>query len=228
MKIIAIDTSSKYGVVGLSDDDRSIVEISATSNETHSARLLPSIDMALELAGWKLDDIDLFGVVIGPGSFTGLRVGVATIKGLAWSKKKPVVTINSLEALAWSMVPNTRLISPMLDARRGHVYGAIYQYVNEQMKLIIPQCDTDPIDLIKSVNAPLLCLGDGADQYETELRAFSHVEIAPKGFQSTRGSILCKLALLRYLQGKTTEVGELDPLYLSLSEAERLELAKTT
>jgi len=227
MKTLAIDTSGKYGVVGLSNGEQVVSEISATSHETHSARLLPSIDMVLELSGWKLDDIELFGVVIGPGSFTGLRVGVATIKGLSWSKKTPVVPINSLEALARGAVNTEKLICPMIDARRGRVYGAIFHYVNGQLKEVVPQNDIDPIDLIRSISQPVLCLGDGAEKYEAELRDFSHVEIAPESFQTPRGQLLCQMTLAGYRAGKVKEGEELDPLYLSLSEAERLQIAKT-
>src|SRR5262249_7328147 len=143
MKILAIDTSSRCGVVGISEDGELLAEVMLRSQETHSARLLPSIEWVLRMSNLTLDDLDGFGVVTGPGSFTGLRVGLATIKGLAWAKKKPVVALHSLEVLVQPFVHTSRLIAPMLDARKGRVFAALYRWGDGKLNEVLAPTDTE-------------------------------------------------------------------------------------
>ena len=127
MNLLAVDTSGPNGAVGLGIDGKTVAETLFSCHETYSARLLPVIDSILKENNLSVDVIDMFGVVIGPGSFTGLRVGLATIKGLAWANQKPMVGISSLEVLAHNLRNTRKPIIPMLDARKQRVYGAIYQ-----------------------------------------------------------------------------------------------------
>ena len=139
------------------------------SRETHSARLLPGIEEVLSSAGVTLREIDLFGVTIGPGSFTGLRVGLATAKGFAWAHQKPLVGVSSLEVLVQharaSAGPSDTFV-PMLDARKGRVYGAAYQWRNNQLVCLLPPADVDAAHLLQQVastatQAPgrMICFG---------------------------------------------------------------------
>ncbi|RKY01883.1 tRNA (adenosine(37)-N6)-threonylcarbamoyltransferase complex dimerization subunit type 1 TsaB, partial [Candidatus Poribacteria bacterium] len=126
MRVLGIDTSTTTGSIGLIDGDKVVAEHVLDVMETHSSRLMPAIDQMLKKAGLSIWDVDLIAVSKGPGSFTGLRVGVATAKGLAYALRKPIVGVPSLDVLAFGVKFFDGLICPLLDARRGEVYGAIY------------------------------------------------------------------------------------------------------
>lgn len=222
MKVLAVDTSSRCGALGLTQDGEVLAEVALKSQENHSARLLPSIDWVLQRLQLSLDDIDAFGVVTGPGSFTGLRVGLATIKGFAWSLKKPVVGISSLEVLARGHGETSLTVIPMLDARRGKVYAAGYQISSSNFEIVLPEQDISIPELLETYPKPFVCLGDGARYFQKELReqAASRVHFAESAFDLPRGGVLAKLAHAKVQVQDFLDVESAQPNYMRQSEAE--------
>ena len=122
MKILAVDTATNSCSAAIVDDGIACAELTTVNNQTHSKHLLHMIDTVCDMSGLKITDMDGFAVTIGPGSFTGLRIGISTVKGLAWPLNKPVVGISSLDALAWQCIPAAYPICTLLDARKQEVY----------------------------------------------------------------------------------------------------------
>ncbi|AFS77348.1 peptidase M22, glycoprotease [Gottschalkia acidurici 9a] len=144
MKVLAIDTSSTVASCAIMDDEKLLGEVILNDKTTHSQKLLPMIKQVLENCKLKPEDIDIYGAAIGPGSFTGLRIGVATIKSLAHAVEKRVVGVSSLEALALNIPFSQSLIVPIMDARRDRVFTAIYKWETEELKTIM---EPDVIEL---------------------------------------------------------------------------------
>jgi tRNA threonylcarbamoyladenosine biosynthesis protein TsaB len=222
MKVLAVDTSSRCGAIGIFDDGEALAELSLVSNENHSCRLLPGIEWLLRSLHLALADMDGFGVVTGPGSFTGLRVGLATVKGFAWSLGKPVVGLSSLEVLARGVPEGSCSVAPMLDARKERVYGAVFRFRGSTPEVLRPPADIEAAALIRDVRGEILCLGDGARKYEKEIRAAGgdRVRFLPRAFDLPRGIVLARMAHESLQRGEALPVGEMEPCYLRLSEAE--------
>jgi tRNA threonylcarbamoyladenosine biosynthesis protein TsaB len=128
MRLLAVDTTTPFGSVALVIDSRLVAETNIEASSTHSARLLRSIDGLLHAAGLEIKDIEGYAVAVGPGSFTGIRIGLSTVKALAFASGKPVAPVSALEALALKLVhPQVRLIAPLIDAKKGEVYAALYE-----------------------------------------------------------------------------------------------------
>ncbi len=132
MKIFALDTSSKIATIGILEDEKVLLENTLNDKKTHSENLMPMIETAFKSVDLTPEDIDVFGVTIGPGAFTGLRIGISTIKGMAEAFGKPVVGLSALEVLAAGIAPTDRIICPILDAQRRQVYAGLYQYRRDQ------------------------------------------------------------------------------------------------
>ncbi|MGD9134883.1 MAG: tRNA (adenosine(37)-N6)-threonylcarbamoyltransferase complex dimerization subunit type 1 TsaB, partial [Desulfobacterales bacterium] len=128
MKILALDTATQSCSVAVTNDGFLSAELSIVKSQTHSKHLMELIHSVLEIAGFHPGDLDGLAVTIGPGSFTGLRIGISTVKGLAYALARPVVGISTLEALAWQCGQTSYLICPLIDARKGEVYGATYGF----------------------------------------------------------------------------------------------------
>src|SRR3989304_2738806 len=139
MKILAIDTSTPSESIALLEDDQLIAELTTCIQKTHAQRLLPSIKTLLDNIGTKPEHTDGFALAIGPGSFTGLRIGLSTIKGLAWSLNKKVAGISTLEALAMNLPYSDKPVFPMLDARKKEVYAAVYKCNKKYGRTIRPE-----------------------------------------------------------------------------------------
>jgi tRNA threonylcarbamoyladenosine biosynthesis protein TsaB len=222
MKILAIDTATSCGVIGLSENDRPVAEVSVVSKETHSARLLPSIDWLLRTVGWSLGEIDGFGVTLGPGSFTGLRVGLATIKGFAWSLKKPVAGLHTLTVLGSQYRAESKVIVPMLDARRDRVYGAAFRWDRGGLKTLFPPSDLPAAELVSNLSEPIVCLGEGARKYRSAIEQSGRkdVEFAPLEYDLPRGGTIARLAFEALSKGETLDIYKAEPAYMRASEAE--------
>ncbi len=222
MNVLAVDTSSRSGAVGIANGDQVLAELALKSQENHSARLLPSIDWALNRLQMKLEDIDVFGVVTGPGSFTGLRVGLATIKGFAWSLKKPVVGLSSLEVLARGLEVPGATIVPMLDARREKVYSAAYQFTSSGWTTLFPEKDIALSKLCTDLTGNIICLGNGARHYQGEIQNHlkDRVHFPSHTFDTPRGSVLAQLTHEKAQREEFLDVSSAEPNYLRQSEAE--------
>ena len=127
MLIIALDSTAVVASVALCRDDTPIAIFHVKNGNTHSETLLPMVESVLKCAGYTVDDVDLFACSVGPGSFTGVRIGVSTVKGLAFGKNKPCVAVSTLEALAENLVPQSGILCPVMNARRGQVYNALFR-----------------------------------------------------------------------------------------------------
>ena len=221
MLILAFESSARAASVALVEDGRLISQYSQCSGLTHSRTLLPMAEDMLKNAELTLDKVDLFAVAHGPGSFTGIRIGVSTVKGLAWAADKPCVGVSTLEAMAWHGLAAGGLVCPVMDARRSQVYNALFRVENGRP---VRLCEDRPIALsqlaeeLRDLNAPAFLIGDGAELAEKYLREQGlPCTVAPENlrWQSAWGVAMAAM-------DKTPgNADALLPVYLRLSQAER-------
>ncbi len=223
MRILAVDTATPRGSVALLEDGRLVGEINHEIPGTHSSQLLQSIDFLLAAAGLSVREIDGFGVAAGPGSFTGIRIGLSTVKSLAFASKKPVAPVSTLLALATKLAHSpARLICPLLDAKKGQVYGALFELRPSGLAEIIPQGAYSPDGFFSRFPARRLVrfIGDGLALYGETARAY----LGDKARFSFRTSFLAAevgaLANQILREGKGVPAGKLEPLYFRKSQAE--------
>ena len=221
MLILAFESSAKSASVALVKDGALLSQYSQCSALTHSRTLLPRAEDMLKNAEIKLSEVDLIAVAHGPGSFTGIRIGVSTVKGLSWAADKPCVGVSTLEAMAWHGLMAGGYVCPVMDARRQQVYNALFKIEDGKPQRIT---DDRPIalaqlaDEVRSLNAPVLLVGDGAALTEKFFRENSvPCRIAPENlrWQSAWGVAMAASDK----QPGTSET--LLPVYLRLSQAER-------
>jgi len=226
MKILAIDTSTPSGSIALLEDDQLIAELTTCIQKTHAERLLPSIKTLLDNIGTKLEDIDGFALAIGPGSFTGLRIGLSTIKGLAWSLNKKVAGISTLEALAMNLPYSDKPVCPMLDARKKEVYAAVYKCNNNLPECIMPDTALSPDNLINKIKEPTIFLGDGIKVYGSLIKNMlkDTAVIAPVHLWQIKASSVGLLAWEKFRNGNIDSPENIRLNYLRPSEAELLKI----
>lgn len=221
MLILAFESSAKSASVALVKDGELLSQYSQCSALTHSRTLLPMAEDMLKNAEVKLSEVDLIAVAHGPGSFTGIRIGVSTVKGLSWAADKPCVGVSTLEAMAWHGLMAGGYVCPVMDARRQQVYNALFKIEDGKPQRIT---DDRPIalaqlaDEVRSLDAPVLLVGDGAALTEKFFREHSvPCRIAPENlrWQSAWGVAMAASDK----QPGTSET--LLPVYLRLSQAER-------
>ena len=223
MKILGIDTSTSCGSIGLIDDDSVIAEVLLDVAITHSERLLNSIDHALKQGGYSIEELDGWAISLGPGSFTGLRIGVSTIKGLALGTQKPVAGIPTLDALASNISPTPYLICPILDARKGEVYAAFYRYEEgSALKRISVYQAVSPENLVKKIGEKTIFLGNGVKTYGDYLRNTlpSWGAFVAEPLNLPRGSVIARLGLERIRKNEVLDLSTFTPIYVRASEAE--------
>ncbi|MGA3085879.1 MAG: tRNA (adenosine(37)-N6)-threonylcarbamoyltransferase complex dimerization subunit type 1 TsaB [Thermodesulfobacteriota bacterium] len=223
MKILALDTSTETGGVALLAEEILQAQAQIRVAKTHANQLWKTILFLLEQADWGLNDIDLWAVTIGPGSFTGLRIGMATIKGLALATGKPVMGVSSLEALASSFPYCPYLICPLIDARKKEVFCAFFKSSSEGVvKMIGEVRHVNPQNLVREFKEPVLLVGNGAELY----RDFFKEKLGPMAlFPKPHLHLISPMALgilarSQFLQGRPTSLEAIRPLYIRLSEAE--------
>jgi len=223
MKILGIDTSTSCGSVGLIDDDRVISEYLLNSPVTHSERLLTAVEFILKESHCTLQDLDGWAISLGPGSFTGLRIGLSIAKGLSFASGKPVAGVPTLDVLAAQIAPTPFLICPILDARKNEVYTAFYRYEDGNApRLMTAYQASKPQDLVKRVKEKTIFAGDGVRTYGDYLRdALSSLAIVlPAPFNSPYGSTVARLGLDRLRRKEVPNLAALTPIYVRPSEAE--------
>jgi tRNA threonylcarbamoyladenosine biosynthesis protein TsaB len=222
MKILAVDTATKSCSVAIIDDQVLLAEKTTLTNDTHSRHLLNIVDEVIGRAALTIDRIDGFAVSIGPGSFTGLRIGISSIKGLAYSLNKPVVGVSSLKSLAVQCRRTPHLICPMIDARKQEVYFCFYrqkegQYLKESDERVGP-----PAETVQGIPLPCLFVGSGAELYRQliirELGA--QAEFAEDEQHIIQAATVARLSLARFQRHETNEVHLLAPRYIRKSDAE--------
>lgn len=230
MKILSVDSSGSTASVGISEDTKLLYEIYSDIGLIHSKSLVPMIENALSFCGISAKDIDLFSVCIGPGSFTGIRIGISAIKAMAWSKSKPCAAVSSLEGLAWNGILSGRKICCVSDALGGQVYNAIFQSSGIDIKRLCDDRAISADDLcqeIKNSGESYLFVGNRADMcYNICLEAGASVSLAPEYTVLPRASGIAMAGYNAYKAGKITDAFGLTPCYIRLPQAERERLKK--
>ncbi len=221
MLILAFESSAKAASVALCDGDKLISQYTQCSALTHSRTLLPMAEDMLKNAEISLKDVDLIAVAHGPGSFTGIRIGVSTVKGLAWAADTPCVGVSTLEAMAWHGLAVGGYVCPVMDARRNQVYNAIFEIKDGKPQRLTedrPIALSDLAEELRRLNAPVFLVGDGAELSEKYFKENNiPCSIAPENlrWQSAWGVAMAAM-------DKTPgNADSLLPVYLRLSQAER-------
>jgi tRNA threonylcarbamoyladenosine biosynthesis protein TsaB len=225
MKYLTIDTTTKVTAVSLAEDGCLIAEGFLHTSKTHSERLIPLLDQLLKAAAWTLQELEMIGVVRGPGSFTGIRIGIATAQGLSQVLKLPLLAVLSLDALAWAGLGRLEDIVPILDARKNEWYTARYRWTKGKEKaecLTLPQAM--PTDLwleqLRGLDRPICFVGDAAAKSQARIEEVlgEKAVILPEYVSLPRGAYAARAIWHRWQE---TGVGELvEPLYIRFSEAE--------
>lgn len=223
MKVLAIDTSTLVSSVAVLDEDVVLGEMSLNQEMTHSENLVPMVDEVLKNIQVDISEIDLYAVAIGPGSFTGLRIGLATIKAFAHLFDKPLVGVSTLEGLAYSLVGEA-IVVPMIDARRDRVYGAIYK-AQEGLETLEKEAIyymDDLIDLLDSYDS-IVINGNASLIYEDRLKDAlgDRLRLAPINLRSCRASSIGELGLRKFKEGLKDDYFTLAPEYLRETQAQR-------
>lgn len=226
MNILALDTSTSMATVAISIDGRIAAESTFNTDRTLSARLIPEIERLLGLAGVAVADIDLFAASVGPGSFTGVRGGVATVQGLALGGSKPCVGFSSLTLLAMNFPLAAHPVCTLLDARKSEVYAALFDSSSFIPTHLINDCVLPPerfLNLLcETTGTPVIFCGDGAVRYRDLIadRMGERALFAPFSLNTTHASNAAPLALQAFHNGNALEPSRLLPTYLRASEAE--------
>ena len=225
MRILGIESSSLVASVAIVEDGVTMAEYTANFKKTHSQTLLPMIDAMVSLLDVDLSTIDAIAVSGGPGSFTGLRIGSATAKGLGLALNKPLIHVPTLDGTAYNMFGASGLICPIMDARRNQVYTGIYRFEKE-FQVVMEQDALDLNDLIDKLNAMgerVIFLGDGVPVHEKLIAEKLTVpyDIAPAHVNRQRAASVAALGAVYFAEGKTETAEEHGPDYLRKSQAER-------
>ena len=227
MKILALETATVAGSVAIVDDNKGLIgEVRVDVKVAHSERLMPSVEWLLNASGLSINDIDAFAVSIGPGSFTGLRIGLSTAKGLAFSTGKPLVPVKTLDAFARTLVYCSYTICPMLDARKNEVYAGLYRWEDDLCKKIMPETAISPETLLSEIkgNGPLLFTGDGTLKYHEVIEETLKKDavFAPSYRMSPSASSVAEIAFETLEQSDLPDPVSIIPFYIRKSEAEVL------
>lgn len=231
MKILGIDSSGLVATVALQCDDRLVGEYTIHNKKTHSQTLLPMIRDMLRMAEVPVEELDAIAVAAGPGSFTGLRIGAATAKGLGQALGIPLVAVPTLEALAYNLAGADALVCPMMDARRNQAYYGIYDVSGTVPKIVAEQ-EAAPVEaVIRQVNntgREVIFIGDGVPVFAGQLAAGLRqpYRLGADSQRYQRASSVVALGKQYMEQGRQVPAAEFAPIYLRLSQAERERLAK--
>lgn len=226
MKILAIDSSGLVASAAVVTEEDLTAEYTVNYKKTHSQTLLPMIDEIVRMTELDLKEIDAIAVAEGPGSFTGLRIGSSTAKGLGLALNKPVVGVPTVDALAYNLFGTGSMICPMMDARRGQVYTGLYTFKDGEFTVVLSQRAVSAEEMVSEVNRigmPVIYLGDGVPIHKKMLEektetAFS---FAPPHLAKQRAGAVGVLGLRYLKEGKVQTAEEHAPVYLRLSQAER-------
>jgi len=222
MIILGIETATMTGSLALMDDNRLISEYTLNMKTTHSSRLMPAFDMILNDSCIDKNDINGIAVSIGPGSFTGLRIGLATAKGLAFGLNIPLAGVPTLDALAYNLPYAMYQVCPILDARKNEVYASLYRFENGFIMRKSPYQVLPPEDLSSQINEKTILLGDGVDVYKSffEEKLGELVTFAPDAQRLPRASVVAEIGLEKLKNGEAIDISSSEPLYIRHADAE--------
>lgn len=230
MKIIGLDSSGLVAGAAIVEDGVLLAEYTTNYKKTHSQTLLPMLAQLRDMIELDLDSVDAIAIAAGPGSFTGLRIGAATAKGLGLALEKPLVEVPTLEGLAYNLWGTQRMVCPLMDARRNQVYTGLYEFLREgsdfRLQILKEQCAVDIHDILTQINEQnreVIFLGDGVPVYREVIEANTKVSFAfaPAGLNRQRAASIASLGAIYYKEGKTVTAAEHKPEYLRKSQAER-------
>lgn len=223
MKILALETATTAGSIALLDDSAGIIgECGVNIRVAHSERLMSSIEWLLNASRVTIQDIDVFAVSSGPGSFTGLRIGVSTVKGFCFASGKPAVAVPTLDAFARVLPYSGFPVCPMLNARKNEIYTGLYQWKGTEMIRVIPNSAVRPEDFLRELTGPAVFIGEGALLYRNLIsevigeKAF----FGPPSRMAPSAATVAEIALEKFLAGETADPVQLTPNYIRKSEAE--------
>ena len=226
MKILGLDSSGLVASVCLMEDDTLLAEYSVNHKKTHSQTLLPMLDEIVKMVEADLSEIDAIAVAAGPGSFTGLRIGSATVKGLAYALNKPVVSVPTTAGIAANLFNTEGLICPIMDARRSQVYTGTYCFNEGKLTTLTEQRAMSIEDLITELNEKgktVTFLGDGVQVYKNVIEEKIKVPyfFAPAHLSKQRAGAVAYVGMQLFKEGKYEDGKDHTPVYLRLSQAER-------
>ncbi|MBQ7944077.1 MAG: tRNA (adenosine(37)-N6)-threonylcarbamoyltransferase complex dimerization subunit type 1 TsaB [Lachnospiraceae bacterium] len=231
MKILALDSSGLVASVAVIEDDNLIAEYTMNHKKTHSQTLMPMMDEIRQMTELDLSTIDAIAIAAGPGSFTGLRIGSATAKGLGLALDKPIIPVPTVEALAFNLYGTDKLVCPLMDARRNQVYTGLYEFdrteENEYTLLpLVEQCAVDIQEILNTINTferEVIFLGDGVSVFADKIKEVLRVPytFAPASCNRQRAACVGTYGMQLYAKGVCESAAEHAPDYLRLSQAER-------
>ena len=230
MRILALDSSGLVASVAvvekIEEEEQVIAEYTVNYKKTHSQTLLPMLDTVSDMIELDLKTIDAIAVAGGPGSFTGLRIGSATAKGLGLAMNKPLIHIPTLEGLAYNLCGTDAIVCPIMDARRGQVYTGIYEFCGNELVVLEDQMAISIEELgdhLKKYDKRIIFLGDGVPVFRALIEEKMEVpySFAPAHVNKQRAAAVAALGLIYYREGNTETAMEHVPDYLRVSQAER-------
>lgn len=230
MRILGIESSSLVASVAIVTDDMLTAEYTVNFKKTHSQTLLPMIDEMIGMLEIEMDTVDAIAVSAGPGSFTGLRIGSATAKGLGLALKKPLIHIPTVDAMAFSIFGTDSIICPLMDAKRSQVYTGLYEF-RDEFKVLKPQCAVsieEIIEVLNKMDRPVIFLGDGVPPAEEMIKENLKIpyQFAPSFCNRQRAGAVAALGALYYKEGKSETAEQHQPEYLRMAQAERERLER--
>lgn len=226
MKLLALDSSGLVASVAVAEDTTLLGEYTVNYKKTHSQTLLPMLDEVARMIELDLKTIDAIAVSGGPGSFTGLRIGSATAKGLGLALNKPLIHVPTVDALAYNLVGHKDMICPLMDARRNQTYTGLYRFENGEFQIVRPQCAVGIDEItahINEIGQPVVFLGDGVPVFKEYLDTHCEVpySFAPLHLNRQRAGAVAALGMEYIKRGQVETAQEHTPDYLRLSQAER-------
>lgn len=223
MKILALETATLAGGAAIVDDNSGLIgEVRIDVKIAHSERLMPSVEWLLKSSGLAIEEIDAFAVSIGPGSFTGLRIGLSTVKGFAYATGKPIVPVPTLDVFARALPFCSHTICPLLDARKSEVYAALYRWEGGHCNKIMPEVAIDPGELLRQIKETVVLTGDGTETYRELIVNIlkDNAIFAPASKMSPSAAAVAEIAIEKIKEGVTADPVSLTPFYIRKSEAE--------
>lgn len=223
MNILAFDTSTRSASVAIIKDGILVAENIVNDRRTHSQKLMPILENMMDVASMKIDEIDVFAVCIGPGSFTGIRIGVSTVKAFSHVFNKPIVSVNSLESIASNMVFTERRVIPIIDAQANNLYMAEYDVKNgipvEISGIEVASID-EIIDRYSDLKEEVLFIGEGTEKYYSRLSEEGFTVVSSVD-STARASSVAKIARYKYENGiDVSTFYDVVPMYIRKSQAE--------